>query len=126
MWKMPPMRLQYRGATATVARQREWDVDYRGPLCRSAALHLGRYVRGLTGNDPLIERLNRSVILTGTEPFQVREVSYLVGTKPGAIICRPDQLETMTGFCEFLATIGVIRLAFLDDALAQDWLECLE
>ena len=119
------MRLNYKAATATVSKNRVWDVKFTGPLCRGACLTLGRYVRGVVGNDPVLERLDTSLIFTGDVPFRPEELRYLQGTAPGAIVCRPDQLELMSSFCVSLSAIGVVRLAFLDPRLARTWVECL-
>ena len=115
------MRFSYKAATATVDSGDTWNVDYRGPLCRSGCLTLGRFVRGITGYEPVLERLDKSVILTGDSPFAESEVAYLKTTAPGAIICRPDQYQTISQFCAFLATCGILRVAFLDPVAAAEF-----
>jgi hypothetical protein len=71
----------------------------------------------------VLERLDRSLIVTGTEQFRPEEVGYLKGTMPGAILVRPDQLQLMTDFCAFLSTLGILRVAFLNLEAATEFVQ---
>lgn len=119
------MRFEYRAACAKIKKKNCWETDYSGLLCRSASLQLGRYVRGITGYAPVVERLTSSLIATGDEPFELGQLSYLKGTQPGAIVVRPDQYESISTFCALLAQIGVVRVPFLDENLAREWVAAL-
>lgn len=116
------MNLRFKGASANLRRVRTWDCSYYGPLDRTTSATLGRYVRGVTGFDSMLERVDKALLAIAGD-FQQHELAYLKNTKPGAIVCRPDQYEEMVKFCRFVSSMGVIRVAFLDPNLAAQWVE---
>ena len=113
------MQLRYRSAVASISRPNAWEVDYTGVLSRDACLVLGRYVRTVTAQDSIVERLDRSLIVVSSAPFNPADVEYLRSALPGAIVCRPDQYTGMVNFCMALGAMGIKRLAFLDCQLAE-------
>jgi hypothetical protein len=96
-----------------------WLVDYRGPLCNTSALVLGRLVTMHTrGARATIERTDKAlIVMTGS--VLSNSFDYLIGSPPGCIICADEAWEQTHEFCRVLARIGVIRVAFRPDELAD-------
>lgn len=118
------MKLQYKGAAVHIRHVGGvWVCQYSGPLCRTASLTMGRYARGVTGGDPVVDDIHDAVIAVD-DPFTQEELGYLRGTPPGAIVCGDYQRDVMLRFCAALAGMGVVRSVFGDAVAATRWLTC--
>ena len=94
--------------------------DYSGVLSGDACKYLGQNLQRLAGPTPTFERIHHAV----TMPFARLPCSnHMLGSRPGVFIVRPDQYQAMTEFSGMLATIGVVRLTFLESQadLAHHW-----
>ena len=50
------------------------------------------------------------------------DLSYLVGSSPGAYVVREDQYPLMLQLTALLAEMGVVRMVFLSQSVALRWL----
>lgn len=99
-----------------------WQAEYTGPLCIANALVLGRQVTEHTRHAQCtIERTDGALMLFNSVAGTA-DVSYLIGSPPGCIICTDDSFDMLQAFCRMLALLGVIRVLFrtdeIQDALA--------
>ena len=86
-----------------------------GSLWREAANH------GESAN-ALVIRIDRAV-LAYQDMAEIAESQFRWQQMPGAIIVRPDQECEVREYCRQLASIGLLRLSFLEDELdlAYQW-----
>lgn len=112
--------LNYKAASVRITKARFWRCSYTGVLTNDSATRLGRYARGLIGNAGALDSVIGAVDAVGD--LSDGSIAYLKGTKPGAIICRPDQLTSLRGFASTLAGLGVIRVCFVCPNDAEEWM----
>lgn len=98
-------------------------LDYFGVLSGATLGKLWREAANHGSNaNALVIRIDRAV-LAYQDMADIAESQFRWQQMPGAIVVRPDQEYEVREYCRQLASIGLLRLSFLEDELnlAYQW-----
>ena len=114
------MIYRYGAAKARVKLGRVADVCFDGPLSLDAVGWLGWSANAVICGDPKVVRVDKALFCFSRHAT-LDELANSGEGLYGAIVCRPDQMQTTREFCALAAAVGVLRVAFLCPSLALEW-----
>lgn len=93
---------------------------YSGPLDGESLAGLRHAVnRQAIGTAAYVVRVDQSCLLMGVNPWIPDAGMELSSIAGGCVVCRPDQLEVMRQYSQYMAERGVVRTVFLDSEIQE-------
>lgn len=111
----------HKHAQASISLDGVLVCDFRGVVDKETLITLGQYGRGEFGGAPAVIRIDGALLCVGDD-WKIEELNWLGGTHPSAIVCTPEQLDSMRVYSLKAAALGALRVAFLDFEQAKAWL----
>jgi len=106
------MVYEYGAAKASIRRKGVIEVSYTGPLDLAASMALALQTNRVVKNEAKLVRVDQA-LLCFSRQAPLDEIRAMGEGKFGVIVCRPDQFQITRDFCDRLALLGVVRVAFL-------------